>query len=422
MTPFVALFLALCSASPSSTAQESDRVRAWTEDVEFLARELERLHPEPFYSVPRLEFEAALDAFRGQLEGWNDERVTAELLRLVALISRGGMDGHTAIWPMEARYLPVQLHGFADGWFVVGASGAHASLVGARVLALDGEPIARACERLAPFLSKDNEWNLRLRMGLALTLPALLRGAGIGSSEERTSLRLALRDGTETEVRVEAERRANIRPWGGAFARSLPPAGTPLWLQDRERAFWMRVLEDQPALYVQYSAVLPKDEAGRTLTDFAAEIVRTFHERGLERVILDVRSNAGGDSSTFGPLVAALRSDSAINRRGALFLLVGRATFSAGGNFAAVLRKETEVLLVGEPAGGAPNHFGDAEEIALPHHPDFYLRISTRRHVHAGEGEDPLLLLPDLPVSLDSSEYFAGVDPVLRVALEHRAQ
>jgi hypothetical protein len=399
--------------------QETERARSWCEDVQFLAHELERLHPRPFFALDPAEFQTAMEGFEAGVEGWDDERATAEFMRLVALVSRSGLDGHTAAWPMQVEYLPVQLYSFADGWFVVGADAGHEDLLGARVLAVGEHPLADVCRLLAPFLSHDNEWSLRARTALALTLPSLLRGAGIVNGDA-IPLKLQLRDGSTQERRLLGTGRADLRPWGGRFARSQPPAGGARWLEGRERAFRAEVLESERALYVQYNAVLPADEAGQTLRAFAAELVRTFEQRGLERVVLDVRSNAGGDSSTFGPLIEALAGNPAIDRRGALFALIGRATFSAGGNFVVALRKATHVILVGEPMGGAPNHFGDAEELTLPHHAALLLRISTREHRYAEAGQDERVLAPDLPIALASADYFAGRDPVLQRALEHR--
>jgi len=398
--------------------QESERAQAWGEDARFLMHELERLHPRPFFALPREEFAGAVARFEREVEGWDDERATAEFLRLVALVSREGQDGHTAVWPLQAAYWPLQFYGFADGWFVVAAGAGHEALVGARVLAIAELPVDEVCARLAPFLSRDNEWSLRARVALALGVPALLRGAGLAKGGE-VPLRMTLRDGSTQDVHLATEPRPDARPWGGRFARSLPSVGGARWLEGRERAFQAEVLEPERALYVRYNAVLPRDEAGRTLADFAAGLTRTVVEQRLERVVLDLRSNAGGDSSTFGPLIAAL-AEPAVDRPGALFALIGRATFSAGGNFVAALRQATHVVLVGEPMGGAPNHFGDAEELELPHHRELFLRISTREHRYAKAGEDERVLAPDLPVALSSADYFAGRDPVLARALAAR--
>ena len=56
-------------------------------------------------------------------------------------------------------------------------------------------------------------------------------------------------------------------------------------------------------------------------------------EGGVDRVVVDLRNNGGGDNRRYGPLLEALR-DPRIDRPGRLFVLIGRLTFSAAGNFA----------------------------------------------------------------------------------------
>ena len=138
-----------------------------------------------------------------------------------------------------------------------------------------------------------------------------------------------------------------------------------------------------------------------------------------EALIVDVRANGGGNNTTFGPLIQALQSPS-INRPGVLFGLIGRHTFSAAGNFVTVLQRDTRAILVGEPTGGAPNQYGDARNVALPHHPGILVRIATRYHSFGGPNDKRLTHEPQLSVPLRARDYFAGQDPVLRAALEYQ--
>ena len=57
--------------------------------------------------------------------------------------------------------------------------------------------------------------------------------------------------------------------------------------------------------------------------------------------------------------------------------------------------------------------------VALLHHPDVRLRISTCYHELGGPEDRRLTHAPDLVVGMTAADYFAGADPVLRAALEH---
>jgi hypothetical protein len=82
---------------------------------------------------------------------------------------------------------------------------------------------------------------------------------------------------------------------------------------------------------------------------------------------VDLRRNDGGDNALTRPLLAALAGwEGAAPGRG-LFVLIGRATFSAAVVLAAEFERYTSAVLVGEPTGGRPNQYGEIETFALPH-------------------------------------------------------
>jgi C-terminal processing protease CtpA/Prc len=223
------------------------------------------------------------------------------------------------------------------------------------------------------------------------------------------------KDGARDVLEVAANPMDLNQLWGRP---ELPARAGVTWLEGREQTWRLQVCETERALYVQYNEVRAQAADGRSLEHFARELVETFEQKKLDKLIVDVRSNGGGDNTTFGPLIAALQSPS-INRANVLFGLIGRGTFSAAGNFVTVLERDTKVILLGEPTGGAPNQYGDAETVPLPNHPDVLVRISTRYHQFA-PGDARITHEPLFPVPLTSQDYFAGRDPVLQAALTYQ--
>jgi len=405
-----ALLLALLSLVPQAADAE-----AWTEDTLHLVEAIPEMHPKWDFACAREDFEAAVDAYLSSLDDASEDQALVGFMGLVARLFGHGRDGHSMVWPMGGHFLPLQLYSFSDGWFVVAADEAHRDWIGAEVQAIGGEPVARAVERVAPLLTRDNEWNLRQKLGAALACTEILHGVGLGEDSTHARFRLA-RAGKTEELTLEGMRGAGHRA-----VAPLPqaPEAAAEWLAGHERAWRMKVLAAERALYVQYNEVTAQDASGETLAAFAAEVVRTFEEQGLARLIVDVRSNGGGNNTTFGPLIAALQSP-AVERPGVLFGLIGRATFSAAGNFVTVLQRDTKALLIGEPTGGAPNQYGDAREVALPRHPDLLVRVSTRYHEFSSPDDPRLTHEPHLMVPLRSSDWLAGRDPVLRAALDYQ--
>jgi hypothetical protein len=403
----------LFALAPLVVCVQGDRAAAWTEDALHFVSELERLHPNPWFGCTQEDFEQAVDAYLGSLETASDNQALVGFLTLLARPTLAGRDGHSVAWPMAAHYLPLQLYGFADGWFVVGASDAQAERVGVKVLAIEGVPVDEVCARLAPLLTRDNEWNLREKLALALVCTELLDGVGLAKGP---SVRVTLeRAGKSEELALHGESASPHVLFGRP---PLPARGSAAWLEGHEQAYRLRVLEPERALYVQFNEVRAQAADGTTLAAFAREMVRTFEERGLTKLIVDLRCNGGGDNTTFGPLIAALQTPS-IDRPGVLFGLIGRGVFSAAGNFVTVLERDTKAILVGEPTGGAPNQYGDAEDVLLPNHRDLLVRVSTRYH-QFGKPDDPRTTHePHLRVPLRAADYFEGRDPVLEAALTY---
>ena len=106
---------------------------------------MERIHPNLFHGISREEWRAAVAALDARIDTLRSDQVTVELMRLVALVSSHGRDGHMAALPSPETHPPVYglgFYPFSDGLFVDFAVPAYASLVGSRVTAIDGHPIA----------------------------------------------------------------------------------------------------------------------------------------------------------------------------------------------------------------------------------------------------------------------------------------
>jgi C-terminal processing protease CtpA/Prc len=155
----------------------------------------------------------------------------------------------------------------------------------------------------------------------------------------------------------------------------------------------------------------------RPTPGFVAALRRLVRSPKVRRVIVDVRLNGGGDNTTYGSLMDIFGSKQ-VNRRGRLYLLTGRATFSAAANFAAEIDRDTRAIIVGEPTGGGVETYGDTVPTLLPTL-GWYVYIAARYHERKrGPSDRRLAIAPDVRVDLASAQYLAGRDPVLERALQ----
>ena len=188
----------------------------------------------------------------------------------------------------------------------------------------------------------------------------------------------------------------------------LPKKDRPLYLRHRTRDFYLDYLEEEDALYVQYNLALQPTD------DFADDVERLFRRRRPAKVIVDVRHNPGGDNFTYESLVSTL---AAIGKEGRVYVLLGRGTFSAAGHFVIDLMKRSDVRLVGERSGFAPNQFGDPDSTWLAAS-GLTVNTGAVEWIKTRRDDRSLWLEPDVTVRVSAADYFGGRDPVLDAAVD----
>jgi hypothetical protein len=83
--------------------------------------------------------------------------------------------------------------------------------------------------------------------------------------------------------------------------------------------------------------------------------------------VVDLRWNGGGNTFLTQALLHHLVACRKLDQRGALFVIIGRATFSAAQNTATAIERETDAIFVGEPSGSRPNFIGETIPFELPY-------------------------------------------------------
>jgi Peptidase family S41. len=383
------------AAITGTLSRELTRDERWRADLRFFATELPARHVNAFRNVTRERFAQEVAALDSAIPHLTDLQVRLRLLRLSAMLR----DEHTTadVLPQPATRLPLEFLWMDDGPYVVAASARYALLRGYRVVAVDGHPMEAVGDTLRAYIPHESESGFRRQAEQALVFTEALRALGFTPDSTRVGLAVESPDGVSSQTTVAAV------PLGG-YVPTPPPGGEPLYRQRPGEKYWFAVMPDRRTMFIKYNECRDST-AFRMMVD---TIRRALDSGAVARVIVDLRSNRGGDDRVIAPLIAAIRAHPAIDQPRTLFGIIGRSTASSGLSAAHDLREKAHATLVGEAAG--PNGFGNRHSFRLPYS-KMAVYYATKDY-HEGREPGPTLR-PDVSVPPTPQSMAAGRDPVI---------
>jgi len=404
-----------CAADPPAPDSPSGTPAARAAaDLDLLLDRLETIHPEPFHGIPREEWVSELGDLQERLPELTQEESVVEVMRLVALLSREGRDGHQFALPQEgheAPMLPVRLYFFEDDGrdelVVTDAMPPYDDLVGGTVTALGGVPVEELLAMTEPLVPRDGPVTVRSFQPQYVLRTEVLRGLGLMTGD--TVPVTVEQDGSESEHDLAPVPFDEHDAWAGWLGViRLPERADTRYVRDYEEILtWERL---GSALYVRLTEIRVRPEP---------PLERAARDRALDRLVLDLRQNPGGDN-TNNPAMVDLLSEFQQRHPGApVVVITDRVTFSAASNLTTDLERLVDPVFVGEPMGGGLNFWDDVTWVHLDRLPvPMQVGVSTRYWQQAADPDDPRLTIePDLPVTVEAADYFAGRDPTLDAAL-----
>ncbi|WP_309084946.1 hypothetical protein [Chelativorans sp.] len=361
----------------------------WLEDLDRLAAILRSKHGSPFHRISRKEFERELERVRNAIPRLSGVQVALEFRKLGALIG----DGHTAVaLPSGTVRLPVEFYWFEDGVRIVGISAPHQSLLGSRLIAVNGVPIAQVIERMRAFIPQgETRQHVRAEIPGLLSNPEILEGVRAGGTGP---VRLTLEKPGGTSTRLQLKPQVKLL--------ATPQPRLPLWRRNAGQGFWTEGLADG-SVYVNWRSY-------GNLASEAEALLRGLDGEHPRRLIIDLRDNSGGDYSKGRAFIDQIARRPWLNRRGVLYVIIGRSTFSAAMTNAVDFMRTTNALLVGEAAGAAPNNWQEVRRFHLPNS-GLGVSVSTRYYEFLPGKEK---VRPDLAAPPELEDWGAAADAGLR--------
>jgi len=371
---------------------------------------MQDIHPDLFHGVPEAMFDRAAGELIEAIPHLDDDEMLVGVMHLVAMISAHGGDGHMGIWPPDnpdaVHRFPVRLWEFRDGVYVTAARQPNADLEGARVLKVDGVPIDVVFERLDPVVPRHTPSNLRAARMVFLTSAEVLTGLSISDDVGTMVLDVRMPDGDRRPVAIDAVDAETYADWVGGWELLMPERPGLDFLRDAQAQFRLDYLAAERTLDVRYQVV--REHSGGVV----AAMREAMRDHPVDRIVLDLRNNGGGEAGGFRELLRFL-----VDQRVPLVVLVGRLTFSAGSTLALRLeRRVPDAVFIGETMGGAPAFWADPDTVTLPYS-GLVALVDSLFFRSPVPGDTRLQVQPGIAIPFTSADYFAGRDPVLERAL-----
>jgi hypothetical protein len=139
----------------------------------------------------------------------------------------------------------------------------------------------------------------------------------------------------------------------------------PLYLRNSDIPYWFEYLPAEAGVYFQFNGV--GDQPLEPIAMFCERLFTFIDNHQVSKLVIDLRWNGGGNTYLAQPLLHRLIGCTKINRRGCLYVIIGRGTFSAAQNTATAIERETNAIFVGEPSGSRPNFVGETIPFMLPY-------------------------------------------------------
>lgn len=408
-----------------------DQVEAekWREDLRYMAEEMPKRHKNLFHTMTREQFEGAVGKLHERIPRLARHQIIVEMARIAAMVG----DGHTNVAPTRDpkigfRALPLKLYLFKDGLFVRAAAREHAELVGARVIKIGNFTVEQALARVREIVGRDNEMDVKFFGPHLLVMPEVLHALGL--IEEMSDVTFIVEQrGRQQTIALKPDGPAEMMPPDTDLSWIAKPnwidlrdgATLPLprWLKEPQNKFWFEYLADSKTVYVQLNQVGDKDT--ETLADFAQRLFAFVDANAVEKLILDLRLNRGGNGGLLRPLVTGIIKSRKTDQPGKLFAIIGRSTWSAAQFLLNDLERYTNAIFVGEPSGSKGNIYGDSRKITLPNS-----GITVRVSIFWWQDWHPLdkrqWTAPHVTAEMTSADYRANHDPAMKAILSYVPQ
>ncbi|MEJ2113268.1 MAG: hypothetical protein P8X62_06120 [Flavobacteriaceae bacterium] len=420
MKKTIFLFLALAMYY-SACSQTKFTSQQWQEDLKFLQEKVHKDYSFLFKKTTAGVFDQEVEKLYNDIPNLEEHEIVVGLSRIIALFKYG----HTRLGfesvPIPLHFLPVNFYQFNDGVFLEGVHEDYKNALGAKVLTIGNMNIDEALNAIYPVVPVENDQFFKAYGMLYLVSLEVLHAQGVIDNIS-TPVEMTLEKDGKTFKQLfnplpageNIPKDYSLTKHEGSWLSARDQNNTPLYLDQLDKIYYYKYLPEYKTVYVRHSQI--QDDPEENIPAFYERLFNFIDNNDVERLVLDVRLNGGGNNYKNKPIVTGIIKSEKINKIGSLFVIIGRRTFSACQNLVNELDNYTNVIFVGEPTSENINFYGDNREVKLPNSQlSVYLSFAWWQDKPQWENEP--WTTPHINVDMTFEEYKTNKDPVMDAIL-----
>ncbi|MBZ9687827.1 S41 family peptidase [Clostridium estertheticum] len=391
---------------------DSNRNTRWLEDINFLSSELPLKHKNLFFQKSKEDFFNEIASLKMNIDCFNDYEIKLQIAKIVASIK----DAHTSV-PLKVNLLlPLELYWFSDGIYVIVAHKQYKEILYCKITKLNKIDIEEVINSLSFIISYENETYLKSQLPKYLPAIELLYDLGIVNDIDSLELTFEDKNKKARILEIKSLPLRECRENSSLINNDLEYINNlPLYRRNSHKNYWFEYIDISNIVYFKYNAC--KDMLPTDVFTFCKKLIQFIEEHAVEKLIIDVRNNFGGNSSLLDPFIEDIKNCVKINKTGKLFVIIGRETFSSALINAFLLKENTSAIFLGEPTGGKPNCYGELQKFTLKNS-GLTVYYSTKYYKIIEDDKMPSLL-PDVNIALTIENYVNNQDPCFRYIINN---
>lgn len=408
-----------------SFAQSKLTTADWQADLAFLKETVHKDYPFLFKKITEAEWDREVEKLHQAIPTMQPHEIVAGFGRIVSAFKYGHTDIGWRQSPVKYHVLPMALYHFSDGIYVEGAHKDYENLVGAKLLKVEGMDVKDALAAVRPLTPAENEQYFKAFGIDFLIIPEALHAQRVTKTLKTDITYTVEKDGKTFEHTVRGldafrlPRQYGFVQPGNDWVSVRDQSVTPFYLKNLDKIYYFEYLPESKTVYVRHSQI--QDEKDDPVLAFYGRVFDFIENNDVERLVLDVRLNGGGNNYKNKPVVTGLIRCEKINQPGKLFVILGRRTFSACQNLVNEIDTYTNAIFVGEPTSENINFYGDNRQVELPNSKiPVFLSFAWWQDKPQWENAD--WLAPDIAVEMSFDDYRNNRDPVFETALNISAE